>query len=137
MRATFGTAVFADESAQVHSAIGGSVRLHVTPRFAIEPEIAYLRLDRNHYDILFMPNVTFDFRSLDNRVVPYVIGGVGYMRFVQRYGAQSFTANTWIAEGGFGTKIYLSRGVFVSPEFRVGSELHLRAGVSVGYTFGR
>ena len=137
IRGTVGAAVFADDSAQVHRSFAGSFRFHLTPRFAIEPEISYLSLDDNHYDVVFIPHLTFDFRSLDKRVVPYVIGGVGYIRTVDHFGARRFTSQSAIAEGGFGTKIYLSRRVFVSPEVRVGSELHVRGTVSIGYTFGR
>ena len=136
VRGTFGTAAFADDSAQVHSSVGASARFYVTSRFAIEPEVAYLRLNRNHHDWLFMPNVSFDFRSLNNRVVPYAIGGVGYLRVSDGF-VRLFTVDTWVAEGGGGAKIYLNRGVFVAPEARIGSELYVRATISLGYTFGR
>jgi hypothetical protein len=91
---------------------------------------------RNHHDWLFMPNVSFDFRSVDNRVVPYVIGGVGYLRVTDGF-VRLFSVDTWVAEGGGGAKIYVNRNVFIAPEARIGSELYLRVGVSVGYTFGR
>ena len=136
VRGTFGTAAFADDSAQVHGSVGGSARFYVTRRFAIEPEFQYLTLNRNHHDWLFIPNVSFDFRSIDKRVVPYVIGGAGYLRTSDGI-VRLFTVDTWLAEGGGGAKIYLTRSFFIAPETRIGSELYLRTTVSLGYTFGR
>jgi hypothetical protein len=137
IRASAGTAVFADESADVHQWYGGAVRVYVTSRLAIEAEAGYLRLNRDHYDVLLLPNVSYDFRSLDKRVIPYVIGGAGYLRTTDRFLSGSFSSSTWVAEGGGGAKIYLTGGLLIAPEFRVGSELHIRAGAGLGYTFSR
>lgn len=135
VRVTGGLAAFSDVS-QTHSSIGGSARVYVTRRFAIEPEIQYLRLNRFHHDWLFLPNVAFDFRTIDKRVAPYAIGGIGYIRVTD--GAfRSSSVDDWVAEGGGGVKIYINRGFFLAPEFRIGSELYVRGTVSLGYTFGR
>lgn len=136
VRATFGSAGFVDDSSQGHRSVGGSARFYVTRRFAIEPEIEYMRLNRNHRDWLFLPNVSFDFRSLEKRIIPYVIGGVGYLRISDGV-PRLFTVGSWVAEGGGGAKIYLNRGVFLAPEVRIGSELYGRATISIGHTFGR
>ncbi|HYP04627.1 MAG TPA: outer membrane beta-barrel protein [Bryobacteraceae bacterium] len=135
VRGTVGVAEFVDDS-QTHKTFGGSARVYLTRRFAVEPEIQYMRLNSYHSDWLFMPNVSFDFRSLDKRVVPYAIGGVGYTRVTDGV-FRSFTVDTWVAEGGAGVKLYLNPRVFVAPEFRIGSEVYARATISVGYTFGR
>lgn len=135
IRGTVGVAGFVDES-EAHESVGTSARFYVTRRFAIEPELQYLKLNRNHSDWLFMPNMSFNFRSLDKRVVPYAIGGVGYLRTTDGF-ARLFSVDTWVAEGGGGAKIYLNQRVFIAPEARIGSELYVRATVSVGYTFGR
>jgi hypothetical protein len=85
---------------------------------------------------LTLVNASYDFRSLDKRVVPYVIGGGGYLRVSDGI-VRRFTVGSWVAEGGGGAKIYIQRGVFVAPEVRIGSEVYVRATVSLGYTFGR
>jgi hypothetical protein len=135
IRGTIGAAGFVDDSGS-HRTFGASARFYITRRFAIEPEIQYLALNRNHHDWIFLPNASFDFRSIDKRVIPYVIGGVGYLRISDGI-ARRFSIGTWVAEGGGGAKIYVNRNVFIAPEVRIGSELYVRASASVGYTFGR
>ena len=137
IRAGLGAASFVDEGSDNHGVVGASARFYLTRRFSVEPEIVYMwRGNSSHRDWLFMPNVAFDFRSLDKKVVPYVIGGVGYLRITDGL-VRLFTVDSWVAEAGGGAKIYLNRNVFLAPEVRIGSELYVRAAVSVGYTFGR
>jgi hypothetical protein len=74
-------------------------------------------------------NVNWDL--LEGRVLPYLTGGVGYVR--SRFG--SFSANEVFAQGGFGAKVYMNEAWFVSPDVRFGYWYHVRASVGFGYSF--
>jgi hypothetical protein len=131
-KGSVGAQCFLDDSAENHFLSGGSVRIYITRRLAFEPEVLYLRQSREHHDWVVLPNVVWDFRT--GRVRPYVTGGVGWLRFVQR---NLFTQNQWQVSAGFGVKVYLNDHWFVSPEARVGLEPHARLSVGLGYTFRR
>jgi hypothetical protein len=119
-----------------HLQTGGSVRIYVTPRFSIEPEFQYLRGANGHYDTVLIPNVNWDFRA-SGRVIPYVTGGVGWMHSAERTRFFNFNHNQTFVQVGGGVKLRVNERWYVAPEFRVGSELHARASVALGYTFHR
>lgn len=141
VKGSLGWVGFLDDSPQNHLLAGGSGRFYLTRRLSVEPEFQYLRQSAAHHDWVILPNVAWDFRS--GRIRPYVTGGAGLLRFVQRFpGAPpgsipGFSVSQWHISAGFGTKIYVQRGWFVAPEFRVGWEPHARFSVGVGYTFTR
>lgn len=136
-KGSLGLTSFVDESANNHLQTGGSVRLYLTSRLSLEPEFQYLRGSAGHHDVVFLPNVNWDFRS-GKRIVPYATAGVGWMQSSFRLGGprgSSFRTNQWYGEFGGGAKIRFSPGWYVAPEFRVGTELNARANVAIGYTF--
>ena len=112
------------------TAIGGSVRFQVFRRFSVEPEFVSSRGPRfNQWT--FIPNVVVDLRDPKEKVIPYVIGGVGYFRDLDKSINYKRSEIGW--SGGFGARVRLGGGLFVSPEFRLG---HItRAAVGIGYQF--
>lgn len=133
VKGSVGYTGFLDDSAIGHLQTGGAVRIYVTQRFSIEPEFQYLYQNGLHHDITFVPNVAWDFRS--GRVVPYVAGGVGWMRGTFQFPGRSFSSTELFAEAGGGVKFYAGKGWFVASDVRVGWEPHLRVSVSIGHTF--
>jgi hypothetical protein len=129
VKASLGWNGFPDEGVEGHLLAGGSVRYHLTRHLAIEPEVLYLRGGRNHYDIVLMPNVVWQWGTA--RVRPYVTGGVGLMH--SNFGG--FSSNEGFVSVGFGTKVYLDERWFVAPEARIGWEPNVRFSVGLGYTW--
>ena len=80
-----------------------------------------------------LPNFVF----YKGRVVPYVLGGVGWARSRFKGLTPTFTNNEVFVEAGGGVKIYFAQNWFIAPDLRIGWEPHVRASVGVGYTFGR
>jgi len=132
-KVSFGTVAFEDQEYHVH--LGGSVRYYVTRRFSVEPEFQFFRGSSGHSDVLVIPNVNWDFR--EGRVVPYVTAGFGWMRSNFPQFRPSFSTNDGLLQAGAGVKLYPAKNWFVAPELRVGSELHARWGMAIGYTFRR
>lgn len=143
VRGTVGGASFGDNEL-FHGVVGGSVRVYVTRRISIEPEVMYMRYSENDEDLIVQPNVTVDLMKPTGRVVPYVIAGLGVMHHRGRFSGVDFNGaprqfdvsyTTWTASAGLGVKIFVTDRVFVAPEARIGREPTLRGTFSVGYVF--
>lgn len=131
----FGTAAFPDDGGTWHITGAGAARLFLTRKLAIEPELVYAYLNRFDKDVMFAPNLVYEFGrpSTRRRHVPYLIGGVGVLHGIRRINSTTELN----ASCGFGVKTYLTDRVFVAPEARIGWEPVLRFGIGLGYRFGR
>jgi hypothetical protein len=131
----FGTSAFLDEEIPFdHSIFGGSIPIHLTERLSIEPQLLYMKGPGTDRDLIVMGNVAYDFFKKE-RFEIYVVGGGGILSNSQQFGSSKFTAQEWTANGGVGAKIFLSKRVFVAPEFRFGLEPLLMATTAVGFRF--
>lgn len=127
----FGGAAFDDDTG--HALVGGAVRAYLTKRISVEPEYLYLRNTNRDQDHLLGASVAYDFATdRTNRLVAYVVGGGGVLHHQGSF--NDFT--TWSASAGVGAKIFVTKRLFLSPEFRLGREPMIRATISVGYSFG-
>jgi hypothetical protein len=139
----FGSTVFNEDIE--HKVVGGAVRVYVTKRLSIEPEYLYLRHSDRDQDQLIQPNVAYDFTDPTKRIVAYGIAGAGVLHHKGRFSGNDFVTgaprvfdtsfSTWTASAGAGLKIFVTKRLFVSPEFRIGREPTLRATINVGYVF--
>lgn len=139
----FGSAVFNGDLE--HKIVGGAVRVYVTKRLSIEPEYLYLRHSDNDEDQLIQPNIAVDFTDPTKRFVVYGIAGFGVLKHKGRFFGSDFATGAprvidnsftgWTASAGGGVKIFLTKRLFVSPEFRVGREPTVRATINVGFVF--
>jgi len=137
----FGT----DDKSYPHLVVGAATRIRITRHWSIEPEFSYMRRSSNDEDFVVQPNLVYEFGMKDNRVVPYLIGGVGFIRHKSVYrdynsvtGAPvtiDTSYRTWSASAGAGLKIFVSKRLFIAPEARLGSQPTARATVSIGYVF--
>ena len=143
-KVTFGGANFVDDSK--HTMVGGAVRAYVRKRISLETEYLYLHHSDNDQDWLVQPSVAVDFTDPTKRFVAYGLVGAGVLHHKGRYFGNDFATGAprvfdtsftgWTASIGGGVKIFLTKRLFVSPEFRVGREPTVRGTISVGYVFG-
>ena len=134
-----------DSQASPHFVVGAATRIRISRHWSIQPEFNYMRRSSNDQDYVFQPNVVYEFNRLGDRVVPYLIGGVGVIRHKSVIHGSDFVTGapvtfdnsytTWSASAGAGLKVFVSKHLFVAPEARVGLQPTARATVSIGYVF--
>ena len=138
-RVTLGIAQgYLDEQFPDHWLAGGSVRFYLTGRLAVEPEFSYIKFThaRQFQDFrryAFVPNLAFDLQDRDERVIPYVIGGVGVEYLRERAGLGENSRTHATVNGGVGVKFFLTTRLFFAAEARAGWGPLLRVTGSLGY----
>ena len=144
VEAVVGQSGFIDEAWDYFGTIGGGVRVFVTPRLAIGPEVAYLSGEFEASNLTVTANMTFDFVRDDGRrrIVPYLAAGGGYLRQKTLVGSGPgstalvpFTSSEGTMSAGVGARIALGSHMFVAPEFRLGWEPETRIAVTIGMRF--
>ncbi|MFQ5817233.1 MAG: hypothetical protein ACE5H2_04650 [Terriglobia bacterium] len=116
-----------------HYVAGGGIRVYLTDRVSLQPEFLYMYRSSDDQDFVFIPNVAFDLTGQNERVMPYVVWGIGILHHRGRF----FSGSTWTPSGGIGVKVFLTDRMFVSPEVRAGWEPFLRVTVGIGYVLTR
>ena len=134
-----------DDQSYPHFLVGAATKICITRHWSVQPEFSYQRRSSNDEDYVVQPNVVYEFNSLEDRVVPYLIGGVGVIRHKSVFHEYDFVTGapvtfdtsytTWSASAGAGLKVFLSKHLFVAPEARVGLQPTVRATFSIGYVF--
>lgn len=93
----------------------------------------YLYRDGDDQDLIVQVNYVRDLGQARGHAVPYVIGGIGYLRgFRTRFSETSGTLT-----GGAGVRVFVRDRFFISPEVRVGAEPILRIQVGFGWSWQR
>ena len=129
--ATGGAAWFTDGPR--HSVFGGSVRFHLSDRFAVEPEFLHMGTSQAHHDQVFVASVVYHFTK-ESRMAPFVMGGVGAFR--QTFGQDAGRFSTTDVDGLFGTglRVNLTNRIFVEPRLRIGvQDLYIVLTGSIGF----
>ena len=122
-----------DESLDGFLAVHGGVRLWLTPRVAVGPEVTYLRGNGIDRDWIVTGNLTVDLLDgAGRRAVPYVIAGAGWATMQTEVGTGPYRSSEFALTAGGGVRITAGRRVYVAPEIRTGWEGHLRYGVTIG-----
>jgi hypothetical protein len=138
---TIGAFLFPDDGEMVRKRFGGGgVRIYVSPRVSVGPEIAFVD-GRTQSHLMLTGNVTFDFLGHDRDgpppVTPFVVVGAGLFRTSEEFGRVEPFTHT---EGGFtaggGLRGSVGRHFFFGAEARVGWETHVRLNALVGVRFG-
>ena len=135
VKAVVGLVGFLDERTDYRFVIGGAIRTYVSSQVAIESEFLYMRENEFRQDYLLQANLVRDFAG-NTTSRPYLIGGVGILHHRGNApGARepSFSSNSLTGSGGVGVRIQTGQWLFVSPEFRIGSEPLFRGTVSLGW----
>jgi hypothetical protein len=131
---------FADDGIVSESLVGGAVRWYVLPRIGVGPEIAWLSGD-DHSHLMVTGNITWDIAGPVNgrprRVTPFIVAGVGLFRTRETFFTGEFTSNEGAFTAGGGVRTLVNDRVSIGIDARVGWEMHLRAGGSIGVRLGR
>jgi hypothetical protein len=129
-----GWAIFVDDAFAFEPAIGAGIRVPITQRVSIGPEVFYIVGPGSSRSLMITGNVVYDFVT-DGRVEPYVIGGLGLFLHSEQFADETFRSTEGAFTAGGGARIWLNPSIYVAPELRVGWESHMRATVTVGIRF--
>jgi len=131
-----GWAGFADDSVIHHGLIGGAARFYASRRLSIGPELVYLIGPGSDRDLMLTGNLTFDLLGPTGtgarRATPYLVAGIGLLRHTNDFYGQRFASTEGAFTAGGGVRVFLTDRLYIAPEARVGWELHLRIGATVG-----
>ena len=136
-----GWAGFVDSPIINHVAVGGSARFYLTPRLAVGPEIVYMSGPGDDRDLMVTGNLTFDVArpgpTGPPRVTPFLVAGGGFFQHTERVRTGDFTSREGAFTAGAGVRVFVTDNLYVSPEVRIGWELHIRTSFALGLQFGR
>jgi hypothetical protein len=128
---------FTDET---ESFLGGAARFYVLPRVSVGPEVTYIFAD-NHSHLMFTGNVVFDFlrseKGQPRRVMPFGLVGGGIFQTRNQFPVGNFTSTEGAFTAGGGIRALLGNRVTLGGDLRVGWELHVRAGATIGVRLGK
>ena len=137
---TAGWVGFADDGVVSESLVGGALRLYVSPRLSVGPEVAYINGD-NHSHLMLTANVTWDVRAQASgrpaSFTPYFVVGGGLFQTRETLFTGTFTSSEGAFTAGGGVRAPVGDRVTVGVDTRVGWELHLRVAGSIGVRLGR
>ena len=131
--------------------VGGAITAAMGSRFRLGVEVLHARMFGRYSDykeraLLVTPVVEYEF-SPNRRLNPYLVFGFGYTQYrslipnAEHYFDPSLPEFELDKEGGFnlaggvGVRLFMTRGFFVAPEFRIGLVPVLRSTITLGYSF--
>jgi hypothetical protein len=130
--ATIGYTGFGDDGLIHHTGTGATVRVHVTPRISVGPEISYHIGPSHDRDLLVQGLAYFDFRRPSaghpRRLESYVLAGAGLMAHDSGYGSSGSLTATW----GGGVRLWVSRQAYVVADGRLGWPRNVRVVTGLG-----
>ena len=133
---TIGHAGLVDDTTIHGTVVGGAMRLYLSPRVSIGPELTYVRAPGGESSLFLTGNVIVDLiRSRGGRperVVPFVVAGGGFFRHTDPNGAQEFSHVEGAVTGGGGARIWLAKRIYAAAEGRIGWEPHIRITGTIG-----
>ena len=135
--AVAGYAGFLDEATIHNAVLGAALRIPLSSRLAVGPEVLYLRESTSVQNYVVQMNVTWEI-GLRKRARPYLVVGAGLLHQRAEFpGAidPTFSSNELTGNGGAGLRVRLSERFVMSPEFRLGWEPLLRATIGIEYEF--
>jgi hypothetical protein len=134
-----GTLLFADDGIVTEPFLGGNVRIYVSPRISIGPEIAFISGER-HSHLMLTGNVVFDLLrpagDQPRALTPFLVVGGGLFRTREEFPfGESFSSTEGAFTAGGGVRAHLGRRVIVGAEARLGWEAHVRVNGFAGIRF--
>ncbi len=136
-----GYAGFVDDATIDHTITGGALRLPLSPRVSVGPEVVYMIGPGRDRDVFLTGNVTFDLLPVRGgrrpRVGPFLVAGAGLFRHTDRFGQRDFSHVEAAATGGGGVRVWVSDRLYTAAEVRLGWELHYRVNGVLGVTLWR
>ena len=137
---TAGWVGFADDGVVSEGLVGGSARWYVHPRISLGPELVHV-IGGNHTHLILTGNLTWDLfapvSGRPRRITPFLVAGGGVFQTRETLFSGSFTSHEGAFTAGGGVRAAVGDRITIGLDTRVGWELHLRVGGSVGIRFGK
>jgi hypothetical protein len=131
---------FADDGIVSERALGASVRLYVTPRLGIGPEVVHVSGDR-HSHVMLTANVTWDVARAtyrpDRAITVFLVAGAGLFQTRETFFSGTFRSNEGAFTAGGGMRADVGDYVLAGIDARGGWEAHLRVSGFIGVRLGR
>lgn len=131
-----GWAGFGDEGIVHHRLAGAGVRVAVTPRISIGPEVQYMSGPGSDRDLVLTGNVVVDVlaptAAKPRRTTPYGVVGGGLFRHSNDFAGRTFSSTEGAFTAGVGVRTWLSERVFAAADARLGWEPHFRLAGTLG-----
>jgi len=119
---------------------GTAARFYVSPRISLGPEITFI-FGNNHSHLMLTGNAWFDFlgprSGQPRRVTPFGVVGGGLFHTREQFSVGNFNSTEGAFTAGGGIRTLLGNRVTLGADLRVGWELHVRAGATIGVRFGK
>lgn len=131
-----GWAGFADERVVHHTLAGAALRVYVSPRVSLGPEVQFMAGPGADRDLLVTGNVTVDLLApaggRPRRLTPFLVAGAGLFRNSNDTGARSYSSTEGGVTMGLGVRGRVSDRVTVGADARLGWEMHVRVAGVIG-----
>jgi hypothetical protein len=131
---TIGWSGFVDDATVQHAVYGGALRVGVTPRISVGPEVMYMVGPRTDRDVVALGTLWFDLltprRDLD--VQPYLVAGGGFMHHSEGYFGRRVGGSDGTFSLGGGVRVRVNDRVYAGVDARIGWEPNLRIAGHVG-----
>jgi len=118
------------------SFVGGAFRFYVLPRVSLGPEVTYIIGD-DHSHVIVTGNFVFDFlrsyKGQPRRITPFGLLGGGIFQTRNQFPVANFNSTEGAFTAGGGIRTVLGNRVTLGADLRVGWELHVRVGGTIGF----
>ncbi|MGE0392606.1 MAG: hypothetical protein AB7I25_01175 [Vicinamibacterales bacterium] len=129
---------FPDDGYLVSELLAGTaVRISLTPRLAVGPELTFVSGD-GHSHLILTGNLTFDLRrpAASPRATPFLVVGAGLFQTREQLFTGPYTSREGAFTAGGGVRASVGERGTIGVEARMGWEAHLRLNAVVGWRLG-
>ncbi len=128
---------FPDDGVVHERLIGAALRVHLTPRLSIGPELLHVA-GRGHSHLILTGNLTYDLRRRTGqgapRLVPFLVAGGGmYSTRESFFPRADFVSFEGAFTAGGGLRAELGNRLVAGVDVRMGWEPHVRVNGLVGW----
>jgi hypothetical protein len=120
--------------------VAGTGRLYVRPRLSVGPEVTYIFGER-HSHLVVTGNVIYDFLrwgpGQPRRWTPFGVAGGGFFQTREELFVGDYTSTEGAFTAGGGVRTLLGDRIILGGDVRIGWELHIRVGGTIGVRFGQ
>jgi hypothetical protein len=127
---------FLDDGPIDHVGVGSALRVYLTPRLSIGPELVYLIGPGNDRDVLLFASLTVDLKrpmlGQVGRVEPYLVAGAGLLSHSDSYNSYTSSNVSRAFSWGGGARVWVARRVYIASDVRLGWTPNIRVTGTVG-----
>lgn len=131
-----GWAGFGDEGIIHHTLAGAGVRVSLTPRISVGPEVQYMSGPGSDRDLVLTGNIVVDVlaptAAKPRRTTPYAVVGGGLFRHANDFAGRTFSSTEGGFTAGIGVRTWFNERVFAAADARLGWEPHVRLAATLG-----